>query len=51
MEDKQNMNVESGNALFTYIHSKDYNVIINENNVPRVFGRGGIFICLKGGAM
>ena len=48
MEDKQNVNVESGNALFTYIHSKDYNVIINENNVPRVFGRGGIFICLKG---
>lgn len=36
------------NPLFTYIDSKDYDVIINENNVPRIFGRGGIFICLKG---
>ena len=34
--------------LFTYIDSTEYDLIINENNVPRVFGRGGIFICLKG---
>ena len=34
--------------LFTYIDSKEYNSIINENNIPRKFGRGGIFICLKG---
>ena len=34
--------------LFTYIDSKEYDSIINENNVPRIFGRGGIFICLKG---
>ena len=34
--------------LFTYIDSKEYDAIINENNVPRIFGRGGIFICLKG---
>ncbi len=34
--------------LFTYIDSKEYDLIINENNVPRVFGRGGIFICLEG---
>lgn len=34
--------------LFTYIDSKDYDLIINENNVPRVFNRGGIFICLAG---
>ena len=40
--------VSSGNPLFTYIDSKEYDVIINENNVPRIFGRGGIFICLKG---
>lgn len=36
------------NPLFTYIDSKDYDLIINENNVPRVFNRGGIFICLAG---
>ena len=40
--------VSSGNPLFTYIDSKEYGAIINENNVPRIFGRGGIFICLKG---
>ncbi len=34
--------------LFTYIDSKEYDAIINENNVPRVFNRGGIFICLAG---
>jgi AraC-like DNA-binding protein len=34
--------------LFTYIDSKEYDSIINENNVPRVFNRGGIFICLAG---
>ena len=34
--------------LFTYIDSKDYDLIINENKVPRVFNRGGIFICLAG---
>ena len=38
----------NSNPLFTYIDSKEYDVIINENNVPRIFGRGGIFICLKG---
>ena len=27
--------VSSGNPLFTYIDSKEYDVIINENNVPR----------------
>ena len=36
------------NPLFTYIDSKDYDSIINENNVPRIFNRGGIFICLAG---
>ncbi len=36
------------NPLFTYIDSKDYDSIINENNVPRKFNRGGIFICLAG---
>ena len=36
------------NPLFTYIDSKEYDAIINENNVPRVFNRGGIFICLAG---
>ena len=38
----------NSNPLFTYIDSKEYDIIINENNVPRIFGRGGIFICLKG---
>jgi AraC-like DNA-binding protein len=36
------------NPLFAYIDSKDYDAIINEDNVPRTFRRGGIFICLEG---
>ena len=36
------------NPLFAYIDSKDYDAIINEDNVPRTFSRGGIFICLEG---
>lgn len=40
---------QSGSSpLFTYIDSTQYDSIINEYNVPRVFGRGGIFICLEG---
>lgn len=35
-------------SLFAYIDSKDYDAIINEDNVPRTFSRGGIFICLEG---
>lgn len=40
--------ITDSRPLFTYIDSKDYDLIINENNVPRVFNRGGIFICLAG---
>lgn len=40
--------LEDKNSLFAYIDSKDYDVIINEDNVPRTFSRGGIFICLEG---
>lgn len=47
-EKVQNIQGVVENSLFTYIDSKEYDVIINENNVPRIFGRGGIFICLKG---
>lgn len=36
------------NPLFAYIDSKNYDAIINEDNVPRTFSRGGIFICLEG---
>jgi AraC-like DNA-binding protein len=39
---------EYSNSLFAYIDSKDYDAIINEENVPRTFSRGGIFICLEG---
>lgn len=51
IESRERVNTDNNtetNPLFTYIDSKEYGVIINENNVPRVFGRGGIFICLKG---
>lgn len=44
----ENSHKATSNTLFTYIDSKDYDLIINENNVPRVFSRGGLFICLKG---
>jgi hypothetical protein len=32
------------NPLFAYIDSKDYDAIINEDNVPRTFRRGGIYL-------
>lgn len=35
-------------ALFTYIDSREYDSLINRNNLPYVLRRGGIFICLDG---
>ena len=40
--------VGATNPLFAYIDSKNYDAIVNEDNVPRTFSRGGIFICLEG---
>ena len=56
MENNQNIEpttnvdtiVGATNPLFAYIDSKNYDAIVNEDNVPRTFSRGGIFICLEG---
>lgn len=34
--------------IFTYIPCEEYDQVIDIENLPHVFGRGGIFICLAG---
>lgn len=45
---KQKSATASGNGLFTYIDSTEYDSLINSSNLPHALRRGGIFICLGG---